>query len=128
MKYLCLRAAALAATVVGITACSEGPRLPDTLQFPPGTPIEYRGQPAKLYGHSLCAQGQLTGQSCLIFPPEAPRATGVILLDGELHEVQLQARPDPRDPTQYLIEDLQGRRLFATRGHHDYAANIDIRP
>ena len=70
--------AALAAAFV-LSGCFDEHALPETLMFPPGIDIEYLGKPAKLYGTSQCAQGQLTGNSCLIFPPHEPRATGVIL-------------------------------------------------
>ena len=60
--------AALAAAFV-LSGCFDEHALPETLMFPPGIDIEYLGKPAKLYGTSQCAQGQLTGNSCLIFPP-----------------------------------------------------------
>lgn len=90
--------------------------------------ITYQGQPAKLYGTSQCAQGQLTGNSCLIFPPHQPSATGVILSGQRVYQVQLTARQDPQNPVMFIIEDEKARRILSTTGRHDEYGNIDIRP
>lgn len=119
--------AAIAGTLF-LAACSKPEMLPDTLMFPPGTDIEYQGQPAKLYGTSQCAQGQLTGNSCLIFPPEKPQATGVIIAQQQVYQVKLSARRDPTDPVQFLVEDEKGQRILSTTGRHDHRANIGIAP
>ena len=119
--------AALAATVV-LTGCFDESPLDDTLMFPPGIDINYLGKPAKLYGTSQCAQGQLTGNSCLIFPPHQPSATGVILSEQRVYQVQLTARQDPKNPVLFIVEDEQARRILSTTGRHDEYGNIDIRP
>lgn len=118
---------ALATTFV-VSGCLDNASLPDTLMFPPGVDITYQGQPAKLYGTSQCAQGQLTGNSCLIFPPHQPSATGVILSGQRVYQVQLTARQDPQNPVMFIIEDEKARRILSTTGRHDEYGNIDIRP
>ena len=124
MRFVYL--AAVAALV--LSACSKEVHLPDTLKFSPGTPITYRGQAAKLYGRAQCAEGQLTGHSCLIFHPHAPQAKGMVVTNNKVYELDLQARQDPQDPHLFIVEDTQGRHLFRTTGRHDEYANIDIRP
>lgn len=118
---------AIAATFV-LAGCFEEASLPGTLMFPPGLDITYQGKPAKLYGTSQCAQGQLTGNSCLIFPPHQPSATGVILTEQRVYQVQLTARQDPKNPVLFIVEDEQARRILSTTGRHDEYGNIDIRP
>ncbi|MDO4592582.1 MAG: hypothetical protein Q4B46_07255 [Comamonadaceae bacterium] len=117
----------LAATLI-LAGCSEKETLPDTLMFPPGLDIQYQGQAAKLYGTAKCAQGQLTGNSCLIFPPERPEATGIIIAKQQVYQVELQARRDPQDPVRFVIEDAKGQRIFSTTGRHDEHANIQLAP
>ena len=119
--------AALAAAFV-LSGCFDEHALPETLMFPPGIDIEYLGKPAKLYGTSQCAQGQLTGNSCLIFPPHEPRATCVILSGQQVREVALTAIRDPQDPVRFIVQDAQGRRLLSTTGRHDEHANIQLAP
>lgn len=119
--------AALAATVV-LTGCFDESPLDDTLMFPPGIDINYLGKPAKLYGTSQCAQGQLSGHTCLIFPPHQPEANGVIISGKRMYEVQLKVRKDPQNPVYYLIEDQHGDQVLASTGRHDEYGNIDIRP
>ena len=119
--------AALAATFV-LTGCFSESPLKDTLMFPPGVDIEYLGQRAKLYGTSQCAQGQLTGHTCLIFSPQKPEADGIILSGKRIYEVELSVRQDPHNPIYYLIEDQKGRTVLASTGRHDEYGNIDIRP
>ena len=122
-----LKVASLSA-LLALTACSEQAMLPDTLMFPPGLNVEYLGQPGKLYGTSQCAQGQLTGHTCLIFPPQSPRSKGVIISGSEMYEVQLKAKIDPKDPTHYLIVDASGRVILRTNGRHDEYGNIELAP
>lgn len=117
----------MAATFV-LSGCVDEEALPDTLMFPPGVDIQYQGQPAKLYGNSQCAQGQLTGHSCLIFPPHQPAATGVLIQDQRIMQLQLKARRDPADPVRFVVEDEHGNRLLSTTGRHDEQANINIGP
>ena len=124
MRFLYLAASA----ALVLAACSKEVHLPDTLKFSPGTPITYRGQPAKLYGRAQCAEGQLTGHSCLIFHPHAPHAKATVVTSTKFYELELQARQDPQDPTLFIVEEAQGRHLFRTTGRHDAYANIDIRP
>lgn len=119
--------AALAATLV-LSGCFDQETLPDALMFPPGVDIQYQGSPAKLYGTAQCAQGQLTGNSCLIFAPEKPQATGVIIAKQQVYQVQLSARRDPHDPVRFIVEDEKGQRLISTTGRHDEHANIAIAP
>lgn len=119
--------AALAAAFA-LAGCWDESSLPDTLMFPPGLDIQYQGHSAKLYGTAQCAQGQLTGNSCLIFPPHAPRATGIIITAQQVHEVPLTARLHPHDPTRYQVLDPKGQPLLQTTGRHDEQANIDISP
>ena len=117
---------ALAAAVV-LSGCLDGdPMLPDTLHFAPGTPITYQGKPAKLYGTEACSQGQLAGNSCLIFPPNRPTSKAVIITGKRVQEVQVTAKRDPQNPTHFIVVDDQGRRLLRTTGNHDDMANIDI--
>ena len=104
----------------------EDAMLPDTLHFPPGTPITYGGKPAKLYGTEACAQGELAGNSCLIFPPNRPTSTAVIISGQRVQEVQVTAKRDPKNPSHFIVVDDQGRRLLRTTGNHDDMANIDI--
>lgn len=114
--------------ILVLSGCSEREPLPDTLMFPPGMDIQYKGSSAKLYGTAKCVQGQLTGNSCLIFSPENPVATGVIIAKQKVHQVQLSARRDPHDPVRFLVEDEKGQRIFSTTGLHDEHANIAIAP
>lgn len=100
--------------------------LPDTLHFSPGTSITYKGQPAKLYGTDACAQGELAGNSCLIFPPNRPTSTAVIIAGKRVQQVQVTAKRDPDNPTQFIVVDDQGRRLLSTTGQHQDMANIQI--
>ena len=112
-----------------LTGCwNEDPHLPDTLYFPPGTTVQYLGHVAKLYGHAQCAQGQLTGHTCLIFPPHSPRADALIVGADQAWEVQLTARQDPANPLEFVITDKAGREVLRTNGRHDEVGNIDIRP
>lgn len=122
----CLAAAALA--TAALSGCKEPEPLPDTLMFPPGTPITFNGQPAKLYGTSQCAQGQLTGHSCLIFHPHHPNAKGMVVVDGQVHELELIAKRDPQYPVHYLVQDQQGRTLLTSNGRNDERLNLDITP
>ena len=117
--------AALAASFA-LTGCLTESPLKDTLMFPPGIDIQYRGQPAKLYGTSQCATGQLTGHTCLIFSPQKPTADGVIISGKRIHEVALSVRQDPQNPVYFLIEDQKGRTVLSTTGRHDEYGNIDI--
>ena len=125
MRFQCLAAIA---SVVVMSGCDNREFLPDTLMFPPGIDIQYQGSPAKLYGTSKCAQGQLTGNSCLIFAPENPKAVGVIVSKSQVHQVELSARRDPHDPVRFVVEDDKGQRLLSTTGRHDEQANIAIAP
>jgi len=118
---------ALAATFA-LTGCFEKSPLNETLMFPPGLDIEYQGKPAKLYGTSQCSQGQLSGHTCLIFPPEQPEASGVIISGTQMHEVHLKVRKDPQNPVYYIVEDQKGAHVVSTTGRHDAYGNIDIRP
>ena len=113
---------------LGLSGCLEESPLQDTLMFPPGIDIEYQGQPAKLYGTSQCAQGQLSGHTCLIFPPDKPKASGLIISGKRAYEVQLSVRQDPHNPVYYLVEDQHGELVIASTGQHDEYGNIDIRP
>lgn len=117
----------LLAATVSLSGCLfEDPMLPDTLHFAPGTPITYAGKPAKLYGTDACAQGELAGHSCLIFPPNRPTSTAVIIAGKRVQEVAVTAKRDPHNPAQYIVVDDQGRRLLSTTGHHNDMANIEI--
>lgn len=118
---------ALSATLA-LTACFEKPVLNETLVFPPGLSIEYNGKPAQLYGTSQCAQGQLSGHSCLIFPPAQPEANGVIISGKQMYEVHLKVRKDPQNPVNYIVEDQNGAYVVSSTGRHDAYGNIDIRP
>ncbi|MGN1056142.1 MAG: hypothetical protein ACI4QS_05450 [Comamonas sp.] len=111
---------------LSLTACLEQHTISETLKFPPGVDIEFKGQPAKLYGTSQCAQGQLTGSTCLIFSPHDPKAKGVIVSTNISKEVELIARRDPQDPVRYVVMDDQGHRLLSTTGQHDRYANMVI--
>lgn len=122
-----LKVALLAATWV-LTACSESPTLPDTLMFPPGLSVQYLGQPGKLYGTSQCAQGSLTGHTCLIFPPHDPQSQAVIVSGSQMHALQLFAKVDPANPVQFIVVDAQDRRILTTTGRHDEYGNIEIAP
>lgn len=115
-------------TTLVLTGCFEKSPLQDTLMFPPGVDIQYHGQPAKLYGTSQCAQGTLTGNTCLIFPPHLATASGVIISGQQAVEVQLKVRKDPANPVYYIIEDQFGTHVLSTTGRHDEYGNIDIRP
>ena len=122
-----LKVALLAATLA-LTACSESPSLPDTLMFPPGLSVHYLGQPGKLYGTSQCAQGSLTGSTCLIFPPHDPQSQAVIISGSQVRELQLFAKVDPANPVQFIVVDAQDRRILTTSGRHDEYGNIEISP
>ena len=100
--------------------------LPETLHFPPGTSITYQGKPAKLYGTEACAQGELSGHSCLIFPPNRPTSKAVIISGQRVQEIQVTAKRDPKNPSHFIVVDDQGRRLLSTTGNHDDMANIEI--
>jgi hypothetical protein len=126
MRILLIAASMAAAWT--LTGCLNETPLADTLKFPPGVDIEFKGKPAKLYGTSQCAQSGLTGNSCLIFSPHDPQATGIIISAKQAHEVQLVARRDPEDPVRYVVLDTQGERLLSTTGRHDEYANLDITP
>lgn len=117
---------AVAAAALLSGCLQEEAMLPDTLYFAPGTPITYFGKPAKLYGTEQCVQGQLTGHSCLIFPPHRPTAKAVIIEGQRVKELSLTAKRDPQNPAQFVILDDQGRRLLTTTGHNEEMANIDI--
>lgn len=120
--------AAFASALV-LTACfDEASPLQDTLMFPPGLDIAYLHQPAKLYGMAQCAQGQLTGNSCLIFPPHIDKASAVIISGQRIYQVELRVRQDPHEPIYYRLEDAQGNHVLSTTGRHDTYGNIDIRP
>lgn len=117
----------LLAATISLSACLfDEPMLPDTLHFAPGTPITYGGKPAKLYGTDACAQGELAGHSCLIFPPNRPTSTAVIIAGQRVREIQVTAKRDPQNPAQYIVVDAQGQRLLRTTGNHDDMANIQI--
>ena len=122
-----LKVASIAAALV-ITACSDIAPLPDTLMFPPGLSIHYQGKPAKLYGTSQCAQGQLSGHTCLIFPPENPQSSAVIISGPQIFELKLFAKRDPENPAQYVVVDAKDRRILSTNGRHDEYGNIEIAP
>lgn len=111
---------------LSLTACLEKHTISETLRFPPGVDIEFKGQPAKLYGTSQCAQGQLTGSTCLIFSPHEPKAKGIIVSANFSKEVELIARRDPQDPVRYVVMDDQGQRLLSTTGQHEHYANMYI--
>ena len=119
--------AGFAAALV-LTGCLEESPLQDTLMFPPGLDIQYHGQAAKLYGTSQCAQGALTGHTCLIFVPHRTEAQGVIINGQHALQVQLTVRKDPSNPVYYLVEDQFGALVVSTTGRHDEYGNIDIRP
>lgn len=119
---------AAAACALFLSGCFEQETLPDALMFPPGLDIQYQGNPAKLYGTSQCAQGQLSGSTCLIFSPEKPTATGVIISKDKVHQVELFARRDPQDPVRFVVQDAKGQRILSTTGRHDEYANISIAP
>jgi len=116
----------MAAAALLCGCMQEETMLPDTLYFAPGTPIHYQGQPAKLYGTEQCVQGQLAGNSCLIFPPNRPTAKAVIIAGERVREVSVTAKRDPQNPTQFLILDDAGQRLLTTSGHNEEMANIEI--
>lgn len=116
------------ATALVLTGCFDESPLQDTLMFPPGLDIQYHGQPAKLYGTSQCAQGTLTGHTCLIFPPDKPKAEGIIISGKHVLQVQLQVRQDPHNPIYYIVEDEHGVHVVTSSGRHDEYGNIDIAP
>lgn len=120
------RSLLLAATFTLGGCLFEEAMLPDTLYFAPGTSITYQGKPAKVYGTDACAQGQLAGHSCLIFPPNRPTSTAVIVMDQRVKEVSVTAKRDPENPSHFIVVDEQGRRLLNTTGRHDEHANINI--
>ena len=99
-----------------------------SLYFAPGLSIQYHGEPAKLYGTAQCAQGQLTGNSCLIFPPHKPSVTGIIIRANDVQEMQLTAQRDPDNPVQFLITDPHGTRVLTTTGRHDEFGNMELMP
>ena len=111
-----------------LAACTEKSPLEDTLLFRPGVEIEYKGQPAKLYGTSQCGHVQITGNTCLIFPPHSPTAAGVIISGQKVYDVQLTVRKDPKNPIYYIVEDQNGEFVVSSTGRHDEFGNIDIRP
>lgn len=119
--------AVLVATLA-LGGCLDDSPLQDTLMFPPGMDIQYQGRPAKLYGTSQCAQGQLSGHTCLIFPPNKPQASGVIISGKRAYEVQLSVRKDPGNPLYYRVEDQHGTLVISSTGRHDEYGNIDVRP
>ena len=104
----------------------QDPPLPDTLYFAPGTPIQYQGQSAKLYGNEACAQGQLAGHSCLIFPPNRPTGTAVIVMGQQVQELAVTAKRDPDNPMLFVIEDESGHRLVTTNAYEQGQGNFDI--
>lgn len=104
----------------------QDPILPDTLYFAPGTPIQYQGQTAKLYGTEACAQGQLAGNSCLIFPPNRPTAIALIVAGHKVQEVSVTAKRHPDNPMLFVVEDAAGHRLLTTNGHDQGEGNINI--
>lgn len=116
------------ATALVLMGCEEESPFNETLMFPPGLDIQYLNQPAKLYGTAQCAQGQLTGKSCLIFPPHHAKASGVIVSGQRVYPVELRVRQDPHDPVYFRIEDTKGNHVVSTTGRHDEYGNIDIRP
>ena len=119
--------ATLAAAFV-LTGCFEKSPLTDTLMFPPGIDIQYQGKPAKLYGTSKCAQGQLSGKTCLVFPPNQPKAQGVIISGQHIYELELSVRQDPKNPVYFIVQDPKGTPIISSTGRHDEYGNIDIRP
>lgn len=123
-----VKVALLAAAALTLGACSEPTPLGDTLMFPPGINVQYLGKPGKLYGISQCAQGSLTGHTCLIFPPHDPQSQAVIINGSTVHELQLFAKVDPHNPVQYLVVDAQNRTVLTTTGRHDEQGNIDLAP
>lgn len=96
--------------------------------FPPGLSVQYQGQTGKLYGTSKCAQGSLSGHTCLIFPPHAPQSQAVIIIGNKAHELELFAKVDPSNPVQFIVVDAQNRRILTTTGRHDEYGNIEIAP
>lgn len=125
MRFLKMAACLAPLALVG---CFDDDMLPDTLYFPPGLSIQYHGEPAKLYGTAQCAQGQLTGHSCLIFPPHKPSVTGIIIRANDVQEMQLTAQRDPDNPVQFLITDPHGTRVLTTTGRHDEFGNMELMP
>ena len=125
---MCYAYMAAAASALALAGCLNQETLPDSLMFPPGMDIEYQGRAAKLYGNAQCAQGKLTGNSCLIFAPENPRAVGVIVSKDQVHQLELFARRDPQDPVRFVVEDAKGQRILSTTGRHDEYANISLAP
>lgn len=124
---LTIRRSLLLAATFTLGGCLfEEAMLPDTLYFAPGTSITYQGKPAKVYGSDACAQGQLAGHSCLIFPPNRPTSTAVIVMDKGVKEVSVTAKRNPENPAHFIVVDDQGRRLLDTSGNHEERANIRI--
>lgn len=124
---LTIRRGLLLAATLALGGCLfDEAMLPETLHFPPGTLITYGGKPAKLYGTEACAQGELAGHSCLIFPPNRPTTKAVIISGQRVKEIQVTAKRDPQNPTHFIVVDDQGRRLLSTTGNHDDMANIQI--
>lgn len=119
---------AVLATAIFLTGCIEESPLDDTLMSPPGMDIQYLGKSAKLYGSAKCVQGQLSGYTCLIFPPDQPKAQATIISGQRAYEVQLSVRKDPQNPVYYIIEDQKGQHVVTSTGRHDEYGNIDIRP
>ena len=119
--------AVLAATFA-LAACTEKSPLDDTLLFPPGVDVQYKGESGKLYGTSQCGQAQLSGNTCLIFPPHNPTVKGVIISGQRVQEVELSVRKDPKNPIYYIVEDQNGEFVISSTGRHDEFGNIDIRP
>lgn len=112
--------------VTALSACSDTDYLPDTLYFPPGLDVEYHGVKAKLYGTSQCAQGGLTGHSCLIFPPHAPKAVATLVTPDGVESIDVIARVSLDNPVVYEIWDSRGYKLLETTGRHDDQANISL--
>lgn len=123
LPYLAAFACAFA-----LSACSEKSSLTDALMFPPGIDIQYQGQPAKLYGDAQCAQGQLSGHTCLIFAPHTPYANGSIISGPHIYQVKLKAFRDPHDPSLYRVEDEHGTHILSTTGRHSEHGILDVRP
>lgn len=122
-----MRSCWLLTGVLMLAGCQqEDVPLPDTLHFPPGTPITFNGAPAKLYGTEQCAQGALAGRSCLVIPPHKPSAQAVVVSGESVQQIEVHARRDPQNPVLFVVEDAKGRALIRTSGHHQELGDMQI--
>ena len=114
---------ALGCCAGALAACSAEPAprspLTDTLLFPPGTAVQFKGEPAKLYGNSTCHVGGLIGKTCVLLAPTRPTASATIVGAKRAYEVTLSARRDPKNPATYVIEDAHGEPLLSTHGEEN---------